>query len=128
MRTFVKRWGLMVSLKPVGVVTSQLTPRWRRNWRRPRSEIAELEALKPSQHSDARLVELEQKLADANKIVADYSKVYVEAKAMMQAGAGRHRVEAQGFVLPQRPLIRLAQDEKPACAAVRREAGEDWGW
>ena len=34
-----------------------------------------------------RVVELEQKLADANKIVADYSKVYVEAKAMMNAKA-----------------------------------------
>ena len=34
--------------------------------------------------------------------------------------------ESQGFHLPFRPLARLAQDEEPACAAVTREAEEDW--
>ena len=27
----------------------------------------------------------------------------------------------------ERPLARLAEDENPACEAVRRDAEEDWG-
>ncbi len=38
----------------------------------------------------------------------------------------RHRERAQGFTLPQRPVARLAEDENPACEAVRREE-QDWG-
>ena len=45
----------------------------------------------------------------------------------LQARARRHRVQAQGFALSLRPLSRLAQDEEPDCAAVKREAEEDWG-
>src|SRR5262245_17611429 len=40
-------------------------------------------------------------------------------------GLEGHRLEAQGFRLPFRPLARLA--ENPACAAVTREAEEEWG-
>jgi Zn-dependent M32 family carboxypeptidase len=31
-----------------------------------------------------------------------------------------------GFALSLRPLIRLAQDEESGCAAMKREADEDW--
>ena len=45
----------------------------------------------------------------------------------LQDGAGRHCVEAEGFVLSLRPLAGLAQDEEPGMRGVRREAEEDWG-
>jgi hypothetical protein len=36
----------------------------------------------------------------------------------LQAGAGRHRVQAEGLALPLRSLAGLAQDEEPGTSAV----------
>ena len=37
-----------------------------------------------------------------------------------------HCVQAEGFAL-RRPLAGLAEDEEPACTAVKPEEEEDWG-
>ena len=35
--------------------------------------------------------------------------------------------EAQDLALPQRPIVRLDQEQEPGREAMRREAEEDWG-
>lgn len=48
---------------------------------------------------------------------------------VVQARPGRDRDQVEVLALPQRPLARLAQDEKPAYEAAKREEEEeeDWG-
>ena len=47
--------------------------------------------------------------------------------ARLPARLRGHRLQAARLALPLRPLAGLAQVQEPGCAAVRREAEEDWG-